>query len=346
MSNPNQWFATRAGDPLDLLEAQDDIQTAISSQSSKAGLVARPLIAQISYKDNYVIFGLDTQMWVLRSDPAAGGILTQISDETGIFSPTSYCWDDKNNLYFLGMNGLYAISADAIISAGTPENITKQHLPKLIGSLALNRRTDRVAMAYDKERFGISISVSQQDGAWGAAFWADLRTGGMFPETYGTGCMPASMMYFDSRRADLRGLMLGCYDGYIRKFDETSKSDVIADDSPAAITSYAVIGPIVDTEMSRAKIKVSNISITTGLGTDDLEVQIYTNKTAAGLISDLLSGVNPKIGKVFTGSKLYPSIRQDVSDGAVAIKLGNTTVDQEWSMEKINADVSQKGRVK
>jgi hypothetical protein len=203
-----------------------------------------------------------------------------------------------------------------------------------------------VTMAYDKERYGISISVSQQDGAWSAGFWADLRTGGIFPETYADGCVPASMLYFDSRKSDSRGLILGCYDGYIRQFDEATKSDIIADDSPAAITSYAVIGPISDSDKSRGKIKVGNISFTTGLGTDDLEVQIYTNRTTAGLISDLLSGVNQKIGKVFTGSKLYPSIRQDISDGAVAIKLGNTTVDQEWSMEKINADVSQKGRVK
>jgi hypothetical protein len=359
MSNANQWFATRAGDPLDLLEAQDDIQTAVSSQSSKAGLCARPLIALISYKDNYVIFGLDTQMWVLRSDPAAGGIQTQISDETGIFSPTAYCWDDKNNLYFLGMNGLYAVSSDAIVNAQPPDNITKSHLPKLIGSLGLNRRTDRVTMAYDKERYGISISVSQQDGAWSAGFWCDLRTGGIFPETYATGCVPASMLYFDSRTSEARGLILGCYDGYIRKFDEATKSDIIADDSSAAITSYAVMGPIssgmfktsgmfqyVDMNKSRAKMKVSNISITTGLGTDDLEVQVYTNRTAAGLISNLLSGVNPRVAKVFTGSKLYPSIRQDFHDGAIAIKVGNTTVDQEWSMEKITADIHQIGRVK
>jgi hypothetical protein len=167
------------------------------------------------------------------------------------------------------------------------------------------------------------------------------------------------MLYFDSRTSEARGLILGCYDGYIRKFDEATKSDIIADDSSAAITSYAVMGPIssgmfktsgmfqyVDMNKSRAKMKVSNISITTGLGTDDLEVQVYTNRTAAGLISNLLSGVNPRVAKVFTGSKLYPSIRQDFHDGAIAIKVGNTTVDQEWSMEKITADIHQIGRVK
>ena len=30
-------------------------------------------------------------------------------------------------------------------------NLTKEHLPKLISSMGLNRRTDRIAMAYDKD---------------------------------------------------------------------------------------------------------------------------------------------------------------------------------------------------
>ncbi len=48
--------------------------------------------------------------------------------------------------------------------ARAPENITKQRIPKLISSIGLNRRTDRVAMAYDKQSDGMMVSVTQKDG--------------------------------------------------------------------------------------------------------------------------------------------------------------------------------------
>lgn len=353
MYNPHQWFATRAGDPLDMLMSQSDVGTATSSQTSKAGIVGDELVALIPYKDYYLIFGLLNEMWVLRSDPEAGGVFTNIARKTGIFSSKSFCWDDKNNLYFAGTDGIYGITPEAIMNAMPPTNLTKQHIPKLMASIGLNRRTDRIVMEYDKDRYGILVSISQMDGAWSTCFWLDLRSlqfkplselSGMplFPEIYQDDHIPASIVYFNSRRSDQRGLICGGYDGYVRKFSESDKSD----DGDNAIESFVTIGPISDKETPRIKMTMNELSITTGLNTDVLEVSLYLAKTSEQLINNIINGVSPNVSKTFSHDKLLPSLKQKISGGAIGFTLGNTSADSSWSIEKISAKIKISGKEK
>lgn len=344
MFNPHQWFATRIGDPLDMLLAEDDVASAVNSQASgKAGLVGEQLIAIIPHKDNMIIFGCLNRMFVMRADPRRGGFFATLSDTTGIFSNTSYCWDDKNNFYWLGNDGLYVSPFDAMVGSppSPPINLTKEHLPKLVSRLALNRGTDRVTMAYDKDRYGIEISISQQDGQWKIAFWVDLRTGGVFPEKYASEHVSSSLFYFDARKKEERTLLAGTYGGYIYKWDETEKSD----EGGLPIESYVLIGPLGAVEI-RGKITINELSVRTGLDTDRLKIAIYAAATANDLINDVNTLVAPKVLKEFTIDKLLPSIRQPVTDGAIGIKLSNIEAASSWSIEKIDADISEVGRIK
>ena len=342
IQNPHQWFATRMNDPLDLALVVDDVGAAQNSQASdKAGLVGDQILAMIPYKGNTQVFGCLNNMFVMRADPAKGGFFTTLSDSTGIFSNTSYCWDDKNNLYFVGNDGIYALSADSIINGLPPTNLTKDNAPKLISQLGLNRRTDRIVMAYDKDRYGIEVSVSQLDGEWSAQFWVDLRTGGVFPETYSEDHIPTVLSYFNSRVKSERTLLAGCNDGYIRKWDDDEKSD----DGSVAIDSKVLIGPIASQNI-RAKVKMNELSVKTGVNTDNLTVSIYSGTTGEHLVKNVEDEESPKITKNFNVDKLLPSVRQQISDGAIGIMLSNDTVDSSWSMEKIDADISEIGRIK
>ncbi len=349
MSNPNQWFATRAGDPLDIEVSQSDVGSAVSSQTSKAGLVGDEITALIGYKDYYLIFGCTNEVWVLRSDPMSSGILSRVSKTTGIFSSTAFCWDDKENFYFLGSDGIYRLSAEALVNAQAPVNITKQHIPRLVRDMALNRRTDRVAMAYDKDRYGIMLSVTQMDGGWSTIFWIDLRTSdedgnvkaAVFPETYQEDHLPASLFYFNARRKDERLLLAGGQDGYIRKFDD----DTYSDDGDNAIDSWAFIGPVVDPEKARGKVKLSNLSVTTGTDTTNLDVSIFSAETAEELVNNIIAGASPAIARTFTGDNLLATMNQKIENGAVAIRLGNDTAAKGWSMEKIIANIKPSGRI-
>lgn len=343
MKNPHQWFCTRSFDLLDLDSSQTDVGAATYGQTSKkAGVVADPIIAMIPYKDRYLIFGCANEMHLLTGDPLMGGTQRCLSKTTGIFSPTSYCWDDKNNFYWLGIDGIYKLTTDALLSGASPENITKQHIPKLISALGLNRRTDRVAMAYDKQRYGIEVSVTQQDGAWAVCFWIDLRTGGLFPDVFPTDQSPASMYYFDAYKSSERKLLKGDYDGYIGCFDESEKSDRGSN----AIEAHVCVGPFVADGEPRNTVDISEISLTTGEETDGVTVDVHRAKSADEVVANVLDAETPTVTKTLTGDGLQDSIVDKVSGRAVVIKVENTTADESFSMEEINLAMKVAGREK
>jgi hypothetical protein len=304
-------------------------------------------VAMIPYKDIYLIWGCANEMWLLQGDPLMGGVNRCLSKATGIFSPTSYCWDDKNNLYFLGNDGVYALSSDAIVSAQPPTNITIDRNPKLVTSLQLNRRTDRVAMGYDKKRYGILISVTQQDGQWATSWWLDLRTNGLFPMQWQSGHDAASMHYFDAYDDASRGLLLGGYDGYIRMEDETAKNDEnAATNSFSAISSRVALGPIVQTGEPREKVGITETSLVLGDSSDGVTIEYHTADSADTVVNNVLIQEAPFLSKALTGAGLKSSVIDRVSGRAVAIVLSNDTIDSSFSVESVNVNLSGEGRKK
>lgn len=343
MSNPHHWICSRINYPRDFDTSQTDVAAATTAQNTpKTGQVGSPIVVMIAYKDHYLIMGCANEVYIMRSDPLMGGVNTAVSKTTGIFSPTSWCWDDKNNLYFVGTDGIYKLSSSAIINAQPPENITKEHIPQLVTQLGLNRRTDRVVMAYDKQRYGIEISVTQKDGAWSVVFWIDLRTGGLFPDEFPTDQSPASMLYFDSYKTTERGLLMGGYDGRIRKFDENEKND----EGSNAINSFFNIGPFVDDKEPRNKIMTGETSLSLGEDTDGITVEIHKAETADELIKNVMADPTPAAIKTLTGDGLKASIRDKITGRALGIRIGNSTASQSFSIESINTDIRTSGKQK
>jgi hypothetical protein len=232
-----------------------------------------------------------------------------------------------------------------LLNGGTANNITKQNVPTLIKSLGLNRGTDRISMVFDKDRYGIHITVSQKDGLWHVALWLDLRTGGVFPESYADGIIPSSAFYHDAKLSAERTCLAGCYDGYIRRWSEAAKSDEDDTDADSSINSYCLVGPLAG-DAIRGKVKLDEISVRTGINTDRLTLSLYAAETSAQLIADLKNGVAPKLLKEFTVDALLQSLRPKITAGSFGLLLSNNTADSSFSVEKIDAEISQIGRIK
>lgn len=346
--NENQWFMTRQGDPYDLLFSQDDEGTPVSSQTSSAGLVGDAIRAFIPYQDHYLIIGCVNQVWVLRGDPAQGGTVTNISMETGIFSPTSWCWDDNGNLYFIGTDGIYKLPAGAAVNNEPPLNISSYNIPNLMKQLKLNRRTDRVNMAYDKQRDGILIAVTQKDGAWSVNFWYDIKTGGFFPEEYAGGCKPTSMLYYDDMSGSNRGLLMGDQDGYIRKFEEQVKGDETTASTDAdfeidIISSEVLIGPVEMSRDTRGEQRLMEVAIRTGEGSDSVDFDIYAADTGEEL-SDATINNSIHRGTV-EGGKLSRPARPNVRGSHFGVKLKNANANETWVLEDISLKFRQSGKI-
>jgi len=345
--NPNQWYSSRAGNPRDWLVNQNDLGTPVSSQTSKAGLVSSPLVGFIPYQDHYLLFGLMDSWWVMRSDPRAGGTLTQLTTETGMLSPTAYCWDENSNLFILGFDGVYYLPPTGIINAQAPVNITRGRMPRLFRDMAINKNTDNISMAYDKDRYGIRIAVTQKDGEWETSFWIDLRSGDVleeggkiFPESYNKAHRAHSLYYYQSQNAVNRALLIGCDDGYIRRYDDDSKSD-----DSEAIKSFFTVGPFVS-EVTRGTIKHNETSIELDSNSDGITVELHISKTAQEVIEAIDNGVSAKVSKDIASNNLLRSIREKVRGGAIAIVIRNDNVDETFAIDKIDSKIEQSGRVK
>lgn len=343
MYNPHQWVASRQGDPFDFDTSVDieDVQGAFSSQTSNAGMVAEPLVAFIPYKDTFLIFGATDSLWVLRGGSTGGGGLSNITFETGVFGPDSWCWDNQGSLYIVGMNGFFKFPSGAILSEESLDNITTRLLPNLFKTIKLNRKTDRVVVGFDRIRNLINVSMTMQDGSWAVNFVYDPTLDAIYPDEYPLAQVPASYFYSQDYVNDETGLWFGGYDGYIRKFDEAT-----LDDDGTAITSYTFFGPIFLGEIIRANVKVKEIEVILSEDTTNVSWYLYSSTSAEKLKQDIENSVAPvAYGTLTSGGRQF-TIREKVAGEFIGILFMNNVTGTTWACESIRLQFTLSGKVK
>lgn len=343
IQNPNQWLASRHRDPQDFQVSQSDIGTPVSSQTGKLGVVGDQIVAMVPFLDHYMYFGCLDEIYVMRGDPGYDAHITNSSRKVGMFGPESYAFDEKGNLFFLSMDGFYFFPAGAGFTGGSPENLTYKRLPNLVTAIGLNRRTDRVCMAYDKDRYGINVSITLMDGTYGIAFFWDLRLNALMPDTYAdSDHFPSAMLYYDSRKAATRGLLMGGNDGYVAKYDDTEKNDR----GDNAIDAYCTLGPFQAFNKMRRQGQLAEMSLRLAEDTDGVDVQVYAGDAAEGVIKAIKDADTPKAQETFTGGGRRPVYRPKTSGAVFAVQLRNNTADERFALERITAKITDAGEVK
>jgi len=340
--NPNQWLATRHRDPCDMEVSQSDVGTPVSSQTAKLGEVGDVITAMVPYLDHYLYFGCADEIWVLRGDPGSGAQLTNVSREVGMFGPTSWTFDAEGNLFFMGMDGFYFLPAFSAAKGIAPENLTNKRLPNLVRSIGLNRRTDRVVMAYDKDRYGINVSISQMDGAYGVGFFWDLRLNAFVPDSFAADQYAASMMYYDSRKASTRGLLMGGQDGYIRKFDDDQKND----DGDTTIDAYCTLGPFQAFNKMRRNGQIAEQSLRLSDDTDGVDVANYSGDAAEAVVNAIKNADVPQATETLTGGGRRPVMRPRNAGAVHALHLRNNTSGERFALERVTVRITDAGKTK
>lgn len=345
IQNPNQWYASRHRDPQDWQVSQSDVGTPVSSQTSKLGIVGDQICAMVPFLDHYMYFGCLDEIWIMRGDPGSGtgAHITNSSRKVGMFGPEAHAFDEKGNMFFLSMDGFYYFPAGAGFSGDPPENLTYKRLPNLVTALGLNRRTDRVVMEYDKDRYGISVVTSQMDGLYGTAWFWDLRLNALMPESFADAHHYASALYYyNSRKSDTRGLLMGGQDGYLRKYDDTQKND----EGSNAIDAYCTLGPFQAFNKMRRQGSLSELALRLGDDTDGVDVQVYAGNGAESVVKSVKNADVPNASETMTGGGLRPVYRPRTTGSVFAVQLRNNTVSQRFAIEKITAKITDAGEVK
>lgn len=352
--HPHQWWMAEQLNPWNFAWGANDAQSPVKGTDADAGEIGDIVRSLIPYKDDYLAIGCATSIWYVAGDPAAGGEINELDLTVGMFGAKSWCFDGKGNLYFFGTNGLYKTTIP-----GTPICISDVRLPKLVDDEAVDPTTHRITMEYDRVRKGILVCITVLATGVNSNYWYDLQTegegeiGGIFPESYPEECGVYSSMFYGANDPDYRELLVGCRDGYIRKFDESAEDDDIGV-SDEAIDSYIGFGPLQIHDDPDFEGKITGINIVTaGITTDsnysdNISCKVYVDKSAEKVTKRMIAGTSPNILKTFKspGRQYGNKLKHKLKGVYAGIELRNSTAAQTWGFEQLLINAKPAGKAK
>jgi len=332
LKNPNVWYMSRQANPYDWAYGLNDQQSAVAGTDDVLGLIGDIPTCFIPYSDDYMICGCAHKIEIFRGDPCSGGSLDTFYTADGIFGPKSYCFDGYGSLYFCGTAGIYKITAGTTV----PVPLTNTRIPKILDGI--DRNTHRITMGFDRKRFGLIISILTLSTDTSVNYWYDLRTDGIFPETYNVGI--TAQEFYDSNDSAYTHLIIGSSDGYLRYFKDDTYSDQSAGDINVAIDSEVVYGPLMIADGDKSKESMlSTTAICLGTNTTNANYDIYVNDSAEALVDDLDNA--GLISGSFTTGGRQNDIKRRARGKTLAIKVGNSTQDKTFAVERIDIEVIQ-----
>ena len=345
---PHQWYMSKTADPFNWVYASTDPLSAVAGNNADAGEIGDIIRALVPYKDEYLLFGCASSLWMLTGDPAGGGVITEIDLTVGMFGANSWCFDGDGNLYFWGTGGIYK----SPLGFRSVENLTEIHLPDLLADEDVNSTTHRITMGYDIKRHGIVICITKLSDGTNSNYWYDLKLKGFFPETYPEECGAYSQYYYSANDNDYADLLVGCKDGYIRKFDNDKDDDIGGSDE--AINSYAVwpIQHLSEDNDKQGKLTSLTIECAGGAAggafddTDGVSYDIHVADDAETLIEDIRDGATPIATGTLTGTGRKARIRTKLRGAWLGIKFYNSTSTETWAINRVFATIQEAGRIK
>jgi len=345
---PHQWYMSKTADPFNWVYASTDPLSAVAGNNADAGEIGDIIRALVPYKDEYLLFGCASSLWMLTGDPAGGGVITEIDLTVGMFGANSWCFDGDGNLYFWGTGGIYK----SPLGFRSVENLTEIHLPDLLADEDVNSTTHRITMGYDIKRHGIVICITKLSDGTNSNYWYDLKLKGFFPETYPEECAAYSQYYYSANDNDYADLLIGSKDGYIRKFDNDKDDDIGGSDE--AINSYAVwpIQHLSEDNDKQGKLTSLTIECAGGAAggvfddTDGVSYDIHVADDAETLIEDIRDGATPIATGTLTGTGRKARIRTKLRGAWLGIKFYNSTSTETWAINRVFATIQEAGRIK
>ena len=148
--------------------------------------------------------------------------------------------------------------------------------------------------------------------------------------------------------------MFGCKDGYIRKFDDTSKDD----DKGATnqtISSY-VLMPIKDLDEEdddgQGRLTSATIALSGGASggdhsdSDGVTIDFHVRDSAETLVEAVKDGDTPLVTRTFSGPGRQKRIRRKARGKWLGVVLKNSTATKSWSLSKLSINSKLAGRIK
>lgn len=328
---PHNWYMSRVNDPLDWVYAPPAGVTAIDAVAGNncdAGEIGDIVTALIPCNDDMLLFGGDHTIYVLTGDPAAGGAIDRLSDQTGIRYGHAWTRDAQGYIYFVGTDGIRSLNP----SSGEMKNLTLGRLDGEFDDIDWDQY--RAYMTWDNLHNGLWLLICSHDPAtyparmyyWDAyvdAWWSDA-----FPTSMG----PCSMIFFDGPKPEDRAMLMGCLDGYIRE-----TNDAATDDDGTAISATVTFAPL-STKTPGAALLVTQILPVMAENSADVTLRIGRGPTEEAAVASGLGG--QAISRILSAGR-NATLHQRIRGGAIALQMISTG--GPWAMETLGVGVQPAG---
>lgn len=354
------YFFSRQGDPFDWDYGADptDVQRAVAGETGPAGVVAQPIRSVAAWVDDLVVFGCISEMWVLTGEIAMSARLDKLSPNLGSIGPRSWCFTPTGDIVTLSRDGLYLFQKDprATGSFNPPMSLSYEKMPRELTNLS--KELYSVSLVYDQIRRGIQIFVTPLVARPNTlSFFFDMENKGFWPFTISNSLLPLCAVMHGDADPLQSDVMLGCKDGFLRRFSSLS-----ANDDGTAFKSYAVIGPMrlsgnsiragmIQNLVGVLSIKSGDVLVTVSAGTSEEQVLRMADNTAStvwkGLVLARLSstGINDLHYVDVGNGGQQPAWRPRLRGGSFAIKIEDNQ-GLPWSLESCAAEIADGGRAR
>ena len=344
---PQQWYMSAATNPFNFLYGADDPMSAVAGNNADACQAPDIVRALIPFHDDYLIFGCASTMHVLRGSPVSGGSLDNLSDTTGIFGSHSWCFGPDGELYIFGTGGVYKIDRDFT----RMENLSGKVLPELVKDEDADPTTHRITMAFDRKRNGLVICITTISTGANSNYFFSLHTKGFYPETYPNECGPYSLLYYDANDPAYSDLLVGCKDGYVRKFLDTAKDDDVGG-SDDAISSYVTL-PILPLAELGNEGKLSEMTFHSAGGaangafsdSDGFSWELHTADDAETCLEDITDGATAFTSGTVSGTGRSGRKRPKMRGAYAGLKLYNSTASETFAINSVLYDIQGAGSI-
>jgi len=327
--DPYNWFMSAAGNPLDYdySPPTPNETQAVAGNNSVAGRIGDVITALVPFGDDYMIFGCDSTIWQMTGDPAAGGVIDLISDQTGMAFGSAWAKDPASTLYFWGNDGVYRMSPGS-----RPQNMTKNRIDFRLRNVALDENRIFMAWNYIDAELWVLIQPADSADPVRVIVW-ESRTDAWWEDSYPVTQGPNSILAYNSNLANDQALLLGGRDGFIYKVDQTAGTD-----DGAAIESRVRFAPFISPDRS-GTVLMNSISPVLANGSATVRLNIYTGQSAEGC----MSATAPRAAMDLAHAGRNSLMRRPIRGYAVQCELALAAGTVPWALESLIAGFDMSG---
>lgn len=324
---PQNVFMTEQGNPTgcDLFPPTPTSKQAwMGNLSQGPGTVPDIVNALVPYDKERLIFGCDHSLHILHGDPMEGGVITLLSDITGMAFGKSWCKDAKGNLFFFGSRGgVWRMTLD-----GSLQKISSE-VDFDLAQIDLSTYYPNLEWDEDYHALRVFFFPFGEGGAlltyWN---WSD-KTGAWSTDTYSNANLqPTAAFVMDGDLPADRVLIVGREDGYMARFSRTATAD---DGYP--IDAKVLIGAFTS---PGERLRVGNVAVQLASDQGGATCDLLSSDTADGP-RDVVDSW--PIGPGESGIQFGHA-----AGGACWLQVRSATVGQRFAIERIELDRQFIGR--